>query len=481
MSRIAAKRQPKLAVSASTSYSPFVSARITIVGGGSYHWAPRLLSDFANTLSLQDARVVLHDIDAAKLPRMVELGSLLAQRRGIPMSVTAETDRRRALEGADYVIACLSVGGFESMAHDLEIPERHGMRQPIGDTVGPGGVMRALRSVPVVLDIARDIEAVCPDALFLNVSNPLTALCRAVTRETKVQTVGLCNELVGMQYVMSLLLDADMRKLDPVVGGVNHLPLVTELHDGEGADALAQLRDLLDDPDRAAREPMWMDPPAAMEYEKITPGERWHKADVIHNNRVRLELFRRFGVLPGSGDHHVAEFFPGFVTPENDFGSQWKVHIYGLRKHMADADDDVTHYEAVRDSDDISRHPSGELVAPLLDALITGVRRDLPVNLPNRGQVANLPAEFVVEAMGTADGDGLRARDQVEVPSMLGEYLRRVAVSQELTVDAALTGDRTTVFEAMLADPMAGRLPYEEVASMTEEMLTATAPWLPQF
>jgi alpha-galactosidase/6-phospho-beta-glucosidase family protein len=458
-----------------------MGTRITIVGGGSYHWAPRLLSDFANTPALQDAAVVLHDIDATKLPRMVELGGLLARRRGIPMSVTAETDRRRALEGAEYVIACLSVGGFESMAHDLEIPESHGMRQPIGDTVGPGGVMRALRSVPVVVDIARDIEAVCPDALFINVSNPLTALCRGVTRETKVQTVGLCNELVGMQYVVSLLLDADMRKLDPVVGGVNHLPLVTELRDASGNDALVQLRDLLDDPERAARETMWMEPPAAMEYEKITLGERWHKADVIHNNRVRLELFRRFGVLPGSGDHHVAEFFPGFVTPENDFGSQWKVHIYGLSKHMADADDDVTHYEAVRDSDEVSRFPSGELVAPLIEALVTGAARDLPVNLPNRGQVANLRDGLVVEAMGTADGDGLRARDTVDVPSVLGEYLRRVAVSQELTVDAALTGDRTAVFEAMLADPMAGRLPYEEVATMTEEMLTATSRWLPQF
>jgi alpha-galactosidase/6-phospho-beta-glucosidase family protein len=455
--------------------------QITVVGGGSYHWAPRLLSDFANTPSLQGARVVLHDIDASKLPRMVELGELLAQRRGIPMSVVSETDRRRALEGADSVIACLSVGGFESMKYDLEIPEQHGMRQPIGDTVGPGGVMRALRSIPVVLDIARDIEAVCPDALFINVSNPLTALCSAVTRETNVRTVGLCNELVGMQYVMSLLLDADMRKLDPVVGGVNHLPLVTELHDAGGADALAQLRDLLDEPERAASETMWMDPPAAMEYEKITPGDRWHKADVIHNNRVRLELFRRFGVLPGSGDHHVAEFFPGFVTPENDFGSEWKVHIYGLRKHMADAEDDVTHYEAVRDSDEMSRHPSGELVAPLLDSLVTGTPRDLPVNLPNRGQVANLPEGFVVEAMGTVDSDGVRARDTVVVPSMMGEYLRRVAVSQALTIDAALTGDRTTVFEAMLADPMAGRLPYESVATMTSEMLAATAPWLPQF
>ena len=112
-----------------------------------------------------------------------------------------------------------------------------------------------------------------------------------------------------------------------------------------------------------------MDPPAAMEYEKITPGERWHKGDVIHNNRgFGLELFRRFGVLPGSGDHHVAEFFPGFVTPENDYGSEWKVHIYGVAQHLADADDDVKHYEAVPTATGVSV-PSGELVAPLLEAL----------------------------------------------------------------------------------------------------------------
>ena len=287
-----------------------------------------------------------------------------------------------------------------------------------------------------------------------------------------MQTVGLCNELVGMQYVMSLLLDADMRKLDPVVGGVNHLPLVTELHDGDGADALAQLRDLLDDPDRVAREPMWMDPPAAMEYEKITPGERWHKADVIHNNRVRLELFRRFGVLPGSGDHHVAEFFPGFVTPENDFGSQWKVHIYGLRKHMADADDDVTHYEAVRDSDEISRAPVGRAgraacstrssparAATCPSTFRTGVRsRTSPTASSSRRWAPSTPT-------ACAPATGSRCR-RCWVSTSGGSRSRRSSPSTPRS-----RGDRTTVFEAMLADPMAGRLPYEEVASMTEEML----------
>src|SRR5512135_760873 len=131
-----------------------MSAHITIVGGGSYHWAPRLLADFANTPSLADAQVVLHDLDAERMKLMEELGSEIARRRAIPLTVRAEADRRTALAGTDFVITAFSVGGFDSMQHDIEIPQRYGIRQPIGDSVGPGGILRALRSVPVLLDIA---------------------------------------------------------------------------------------------------------------------------------------------------------------------------------------------------------------------------------------------------------------------------------------------------------------------------------------
>src|ERR1700686_1218576 len=137
-----------------------MSANITLVGGGSYHWAPRLLADFANTPSLNDVHVVLHDLDPERMKLMRELGSDIASRRAIPMTVESEGDRRRALDGADFVITAFSVGGFDSMQHDIEIPQRYGLRQPIGDSVGPGGVLRALRSVPVLLDIAREGEAV---------------------------------------------------------------------------------------------------------------------------------------------------------------------------------------------------------------------------------------------------------------------------------------------------------------------------------
>jgi alpha-galactosidase len=457
-----------------------MSPRIVIVGGGSYHWAPRLLCDLANTPSLTGSEVVLHDLDTERLKVMEELGGEIARRRGIALTTIAEPDRKRALVGADFVITCFTVGGFDSMQHDIEIPQRFGIRQPIGDSVGPGGILRSLRSVPVLLAIARDVEAIAPDAWFVNVTNPLTALCRSVTRETTVKTVGLCNEWVGATFNLSLALDCGMQDLDPVLAGVNHFPLATELR-VNGEDAFVKLRALMDDPKRAAEEPIWMDPPPLMKWTKVSPAPHWSKLDVIANNAVRFEILRRFGVFPGSGDHHSVEFMPGFVHPGNDYGSDWRVHHYGMEGHRADAVADVDHYEAVRDATDVSRMPSGELVATLLDGIVTGKPRSLPVNLPNEGNVTNLPDRSVVEIMGVADGSGVHGRDHATAPGIMGEFLRRINVVQEWTVEAAITGDRTLVLEAMMADPMAGQLAYDDIVTMTDEMLDATASWLPQF
>ncbi len=457
-----------------------MTARVVIVGGGSYHWTPRLLADFANSPALAGSDVVLHDLDAERMKIMEELGTEIARRRNIPMTVRAEGDRRLALRGADFVVTAFSVGGFDSMQHDIEIPQRYGIRQPIGDSVGPGGIMRALRSVPVLLAIARDVEVVAPHALLVNVTNPLSALCRSVTRETGVRTVGLCNEWVSCSWVLSLLFDCGMHEIDPVLGGVNHFPLATALRVG-GDDGFARLRALLHEPEEIAQEPIWMDPPPMAQWQKLAPTDFWTKHDVVANNRVRFEVFDRFGVLPGSGDHHSVEFMPNVVHPGNDYGSEWRVHHYGMRGHRRDADDDVAYYQEIRDAADVTRIPSGELVASLLDGIVTGNARSLPVNLPNRGNVTNLPDDAVVEIMGVADRDGVRGRDRTTVPGVMGEYARRANVAQEWTVEAALTGDRTLVYEAMLADAMATQVSYDDVVAMTNDMLSATARWLPQF
>jgi alpha-galactosidase/6-phospho-beta-glucosidase family protein len=455
--------------------------RITVVGGGSTHWTPRLLVDFANTEVLRDAEVTLMDVDPDSLPLMVEVAEHIAKVRDIGLAVRTTTDLSSGLEGAEFVIVALSVGGFASMRHDLEIPARYGIRQPVGDSVGPGGISRAMRSVPVVAEIARSMERHCPEALLMNVTNPLTALCRAVGRTSRIKVVGLCNELVGLKFTLSLLFDAPVQKVDPVAAGVNHLPLVTELRIA-GEDGFALLRSFLEDPAARGDEPIWLSPPPeGMHWRKVSDGEAWTKADVLANTRLKCELFRRFGVLPGSSDTHVAEFFPGFVTSASDFGRDWGVHHYGLHGHQADKRDDEREVAELLAGDEVSPWPSGELVTELIEGVVTGKARHLPMNLPNRGQVANLPDDVVVECIGTTGSAGVTPRDHATVESVLGEYLREVSFSQELTVEAALTGDRTRVLEAMLTDQVARTLPYEDLVAMTDELLAATAPWLPQF
>jgi alpha-galactosidase len=314
---------------------------------------------------------------------------------------------------------------------------------------------------------------------MLNVSNPLTALCRAASSQTSVRTIGLCNELVGLQFWLSLVFDADMREIDPVVAGVNHLPLVTSLRIG-GEDGFAMLRNVLDHPQLLVGQPVWMTPPAASHWRRADPSRDWTKADIVANNRVKLEVFRHLGVLPGSADTHVAEFFPWFVTAASDQGRAWGVHHYGLAGHTQDKVDDGVWAAELEAGGEIPRWSSGELVAPLLDGIVTGKARSLPVNLPNTGQVTDLPTGVVVECMGTVDGDGVRPRDTASAGAG-AEHLRRVVASQELTVEAALTGDRSLVLQAMLADPVAGTLPLEHALAMTDELLVASAPWLPQF
>src|SRR4051794_10288295 len=186
-----------------------MAPRIVIIGGGSYQWVPKLLIDIVNTPSLVESELVLEDIDPAPLEPIADYVRYVADLQHIPLTVRTTTDQRDALDGADYVVVTISTGGFRSMRHDLEIPEKYGIKQSVGDSVGPGGVMRALRNIPVLTRLARDIEDLCPNAWLLNITNPMTTLCRSVTRETDVKTVGLCHEVAGARWALSNLLGAD--------------------------------------------------------------------------------------------------------------------------------------------------------------------------------------------------------------------------------------------------------------------------------
>jgi alpha-galactosidase/6-phospho-beta-glucosidase family protein len=457
-----------------------MAPRITLIGGGSYQWVPKLLVDIANTPALHEAEIVIEDIDPEPVPRMVELVEHVADVRGIGWRATGTTDQRESLEGADFVVVCISTGGFESMRHDIEIPERYGIRQSVGDSVGLGGIIRAIRNIPVFLDIARDMEAVCPDAWMLNVTNPMTAICRAVTRESSIRTIGLCHEITIMQFVMSLLLGVGFMDIAPTVAGVNHLPFVTTLDVGDD-DGFTILRELLDHADERAAEPLPFGLPEGLGHEKIAQGGEWTKGDLLHANQVKLELFRRFGVLPGAGDRHVVEFFPGFLTEESGWGKRWGVGLTSIEDRERGQARHVADFQAMLASDEVDTMPSGEMVAPVIQCILRDQPGWFPLNIPNAGQVADLPDDVVVESMCVVDGSGVRGRDVVSLPPPAADALRRVSAAQELTVEAGVTGSRDLVFEAMFADPLAGRTDYDALGRMTDEMITATRRWLPQF
>jgi alpha-galactosidase len=455
-----------------------MAPRIVIVGGGSFQWVPKLFCDLVNTPTLAEAEVVLEDIDSGPLADMADFAHQIVDRAGIGMTVDATTDQRAALEGADYVVVCISTGGFASMAHDLDVPERHGIRQSVGDTVGPGGISRALRNIPVLVDIARDMEAVCPDAWLLNITNPMTALCRAVTRATEIKTVGLCHEVTMAQFTLSQLLDADFRDFDLTVTGVNHLPIVTEMTIG-GEDGFGRLHGLLANADAVGDEPAHL--PEGFGHEQHSFGGQWKKRDLLHANRVKFSLFERFGVLPAAGDRHLVEFFPGFLTEESEWGRRWGVGLTTIADREAWQDYYKAEFAELRNATEVPTMPSGEIVAPLIDAFLRDKTRHFPLNLPNAGQCPDLPADVVVESMVSTQAGGLRGRDQATAPPVLAEWLRRIVASQEATVDAALTGDRDKAVEAMLLDPLAGCIDFDHLVAMTDELIDATKQWLPQF
>ena len=448
--------------------------QVTIVGGGSYQWSPRLMADLLSTPCLAGARIVLMDTDPAPLPKMealfLELREAVGGAGGATVATT--TDRRRALDGADFVVVTISTGGFASMAVDLDVPAAFGIRQSVGDTVGPGGINRALRNVPVLVDIARDMEQHCADAWMLNLTNPMTCLTRGVARDTAVKVVGLCHEVGHYCLDAALALGVPADSVRPTVTGVNHFPVVTAL-DVAGADGLARLAHMVEELgglDHVA---------AGLEGRKVAP---LSTGDFARRHRLSLTLLDRYGALPAAGDRHLAEFLPSVLTQRSGWGARWGIAPtpISVREEMQAAY--VAGVDAVlAGTQEPDTSPSGELVAPVIDSLVTGRSRELPLNIPNAGQCPDLPDEVVVESMCVVDGGGIRGRDRARAPAPLAELLRRHVAVQELTVEAALGGDRSLVHAAMALDPLAGRGDLHEIEAMAEALVDGTAQWLPRF
>ena len=446
--------------------------QVTIVGGGSYQWAPELMADLFGTPALEGMRLVLEDIDPAPLPKMEALAHKLNEAMGVKATIATTTDLDAALDGADFVIVCISTGGFRSMAVDLDVPAAHGITQTVGDTVGPGGINRALRNIPVLVGIGKAMEEHCPDAWMFNITNPMTCLTRSVCRETRIKTVGLCHEVGNFCMDFAIAMGRPFEAVGCSVTGINHFPVLTSL-ELDGTDGFDVLRKLVDEVGGLA---------------SLAPDERrpeaapFSKLDFAQRHVFKLTLLDRWGTFPAAGDRHIAEFVSFALTPESRWGAAYNIGLSPISKrelHQAEYVADVDAWLA--GTKDLQTWQSGELPSPMIQALLTGEPLEAPLNIPNTGQGVGLPPDVVLESICVVDGGGIRGRERGVLPHPYDEIVRRHVATQELTVEAALRGDRRLAAEAFALDPLAGRGDLHDMEAMVDELLAGTAEWLPQF
>ncbi len=372
-----------------------MSTQVTIIGGGSYQWAPELMADLFGTPALAGMHLVLEDVDPAPLPKMEALAHKVNEALGAKATIASTTDQKAALEGADFVIVCISTGGFRSMAVDLDVPAAHGITQTVGDSVGPGGINRALRNIPVLVGIAKDMEEMCPDAWLFNITNPMTTLTRSVCRETGIKAVGLCHEVGNFTMDLAIALGKPWDAITPSVTGVNHFPVLTSL-DVDGDNGFDIIRDLVDEVGGLASLAPYPGRPEAEAFSKLNFAQR---------HVLKLIMLDRWGTFPAAGDRHIAEFVSFALTPESEWGAAYNIGLSPItvrEKHQAEYVADVDAWLA--GTKDLQTWQSGELPSPMIEAMLTGEPFEAPVNIPNAGQAPGLPADVVLESICVIDG-----------------------------------------------------------------------------
>lgn len=436
--------------------------RICFIGGGSYNWMPKLLGDLALTPDLAGS-VVLHDLNATALDDIQRYGQRVFERTGSHFNIETTTDLDRALDGAQFVVVTITTGGLDTMALDLDIPERYGVFQSVGDTVGPGGLSRALRNVPVLVGIAQAMERRCPEAWMLNLTNPLTVLTRAVTLTTRIKAMGLCHELFGVRGALMRQFGASVDDFEMSVAGVNHLIWILNMTIG-GRDGLQMVREMAAEGGT---------PP-------LPPGRGdWHEP-FVDRWKLKLKLFELFGALPAAGDRHLAEFFPYFLLEETGQGADYGVQLTRIahrRQQVASARSAVHAAIAAPELPSVTR--SSEATADIVSAVVNGRSVRTIVNLPNTGQIDNLPRGAVVETLAEITSAGAHPLVVGALPLGVLSTLQPHVVNQELIVRSALEGDRQLALQAMANDPLVHDMGKAEL--MLDELLAAHAEYLPQF
>ncbi len=467
-------------------------AKITFIGAGSTVFARNLLSDILSFPALSESTISLFDIDPERLRDSERVAHTLAARLGAHPTIETTTDRQRALDGADYAICMIQVGGYKpATVVDFEIPKKYGLRQTIADTLGIGGIMRGLRTIPVLLDMCRDMEQLCPDVTFLQYVNPMAMNCWAISRASSIKTVGLCHSVQHTASEIAYDIGVPVEEIDYHCAGINHMAFYTRF-ERNGEDLYPRIKQVLEE----NRVPKW--------------------------NRVRYEMYKRLGYFVTESSEHFSEYTPWFIKrdrpdlierfniPLDEYITRCENQIAGWEGmrpvlHSGDAEA-MARYEqeqAERRLAELAKHDpqhagylrqrwedahregaahSGEYGSLIIHAMETGQPRVIYGNVANQGLIDNLPQGCCVEVPCLVDKNGVQPTRVGTLPPQLTALMQTNVNVQALTVEAALTGKREHIYHAAMLDPhTAAELDLDQIWSLVDDLIAAHGDWLPAY
>lgn len=429
-------------------------AKITFIGAGSTVFAKNVLGDCIQTPALQESEIALFDIDPARLQESYNMLSNINTNSGGYASIKQYHDRKEALKGSDYVINAIQVGGYDPCTiTDFEIPKKYGLRQTIGDTLGIGGIFRGLRTIPVMLDIVRDMEEVCSDAWFLNYTNPMSLLMGAIFRESPIKSVGLCHSVQDCIPKLFRDLEMDPTNVKWKIAGINHQSWLLEVSKNN--------RDL---------------------YPEIKKKAFTRKAP--HDDMVRYELMKQFGYYLTESSEHSAEYFPYFI--KSKYPEQIKKWNIPLDEYPRRCIEQINNWGKMKDelvhNKNLEHSRSHEYASYIIEAIETDNPYRIHGNVLNTGLITNLPGDAVVEVPCLVDRTGVNPCYVGDLPQQLAALNRTNINVDLLTIEAALTRKKELIYMAAMLDPhTASELSIDDIRSMCDDLIEAHGNWLPKY
>jgi len=434
--------------------------KITFIGAGSTVFAKNLLGDILSFPELADSTISLMDIDPVRLKTTETVAHKMADFFDAKPKIEATLDRRAALDGADYAISMFQVGGYKpSTVIDFEIPKKYGIKQTIADTLGIGGIMRGLRTIPVFLDICKDMEELCPDVMFLQYVNPMAMNTWAINRASKIKTVGLCHSVQGTAEVLAEDIGVPYNEINYICAGINHMAFYLKF-ERNGEDLYPKIRQVAEAKSYARG------------YRELA-------------NHVRYEVFKRTGYFVTESSEHFSEYVPWFIkSSQPDLLEQYEIPI---DEYIVRCENQIAEWEAdkaalERGELNESYERSQEYGSLIIHSMETGTPRVVYGNVANHGLIDNLPQGCCVEVPCLVDKSGLQPTHIGMMPPQLAALQQTNINVQALVVEAALTRKREHIYHAAMLDPhTAAELSLDQIWSLVDELITAHGDMLPEY